>query len=99
MRLTQFKAMFLKRFLNSKREKKAIVTQIVLPLLLTLCGLLLARVTPSQEDDPARVLTLAPLATQLRQTNGYYADFRESVNATEKEKFRMVCESNGPFRK
>ena len=71
----QFKAMFVKRFLNSKREKKAVVTQIVLPLLLVLCGLLLSVSRNTQEDDPSLKLSLEMLKDKSDGLTAFYADF------------------------
>ena len=68
--------MFIKRFLNSKRDKKAIVTQLVLPLLMVLFGLLLMSSIPTRENDPPRVLKLSNLSVDEVHTRAFYADFR-----------------------
>ena len=73
-----FKAMFIKRFLNSKREKKALVTQVLLPIIMTIIGLALARVTPSQTEDPSRVIDLSKDLVAGTTGNGYFADFRST---------------------
>lgn len=70
--------MFIKRFLNSKREKKALISQILLPLIMTIIGLALARVTPSQTEDPSRVIDLSKDLVAATTGNGYFADFRSS---------------------
>ncbi|XP_067040088.1 phospholipid-transporting ATPase ABCA3-like [Acropora muricata] len=72
----QYKAMFIKRFLNSKRDKKAIVTQLILPLLMVLFGLLLISSIPTRENDPPRVLKLSNLSVDEVHTRAFYADFR-----------------------
>ena len=70
--------MFIKRFLNSKREKKAVITQIVLPLLLVLCGLLLSVTQDSQDDDPKLILSLSKLKGKSNQLTAFYADLSSS---------------------
>ena len=50
----------------------------MLPLLVTLVGLALARVSPTQTEDPPRVMDLAHLAAKGKTTNGFFADFRSS---------------------
>ncbi|XP_015769367.1 PREDICTED: ATP-binding cassette sub-family A member 3-like [Acropora digitifera] len=76
LRWQQYKAMFIKRFLNSKRDKKAIVTQLILPLLMVLFGLLLISSIPTRENDPPRVLKLSNLSVDEVHTRAFYADFR-----------------------
>ncbi|XP_057304734.1 phospholipid-transporting ATPase ABCA3-like [Hydractinia symbiolongicarpus] len=78
LKATQFKAMFIKRFLNSKREKKAVLTQIVLPLLLVICGLVLSKSSNSQEDDISRQMSLSMLKGKSDVLTGYYSDFSSS---------------------
>ena len=73
-----FKAMFIKRFLNSKREKKAVFTQIILPALVTLLGLALAQSLPSQREDPSRVLSVGNYITSGKTGVAYFADFRNT---------------------
>ena len=72
----QYKAMFLKRFLNSKRDKKAIITQLVLPLLMVFCGLLLITSIPTRTNDPPRVLKLSNLSIDDVFTKAFFADYR-----------------------
>ena len=81
--------MLIKRFLNSKREKKLVLTQIILPLLMVLFGLLL--ITSLQEpnaDEPQRVLTLSHLSIEDVPNTGFFADFRfNATSSSEKELF------------
>ena len=78
----QYKAMLVKRFLNSKREKKLLVTQIILPLLMVLLGLLLIKASQSETtDEPPRVLKLSSLSIEGVPNIGFYADFRLNVTA------------------
>lgn len=72
----QYKAMFLKRFLNSKRDKKAIITQLVLPVVMVLFGLLLITTIPTRDNDPPRVLKLSNLSVDGVHTKAFFADFR-----------------------
>ncbi len=76
-----YKAMFIKRFLNSLREKKAIVSQILLPLLVTICGLALGKVTPTQTENPALILDLAQQGTSKLSISSFVADFRQFPDA------------------
>ncbi|XP_065052485.1 phospholipid-transporting ATPase ABCA3-like isoform X1 [Rhopilema esculentum] len=80
--LSHFKAMFIKRFLNSKREKKAVVTQVLLPLIITLLGLLLAQNSPTQQENPARVMKLSSDLQAGARGNAYFADYRLSPDAS-----------------
>lgn len=77
---SHFKAMFLKRFLNSKRDKKAVITQFILPVLITLLGLVLAETSPTQKEDPLRVLSLAGDLKAGTTGVAYFADFRSNAD-------------------
>ena len=48
--------MFVKRFLNSKRYKRAIVTQLLMPGFWTLMAMIVAKTFPQPTDSPARTL-------------------------------------------
>lgn len=74
--------MFIKRFLNSKREKKALITQIVLPLLLVLVGLLLSMSGKSQDDDPKRLLNLNMLNVESESLSAFFADTSANENSS-----------------
>ncbi|XP_078687656.1 phospholipid-transporting ATPase ABCA3-like isoform X4 [Branchiostoma floridae x Branchiostoma belcheri] len=71
----QFKAMIVKRFLSAKRDKKALITQLILPLLFVFLGLLVSITFPTRSSDPARELNFAN-ASANEQTTGLYADLR-----------------------
>ena len=75
--------MFIKRFLNSLRQKVAIITQIILPLLLVLFGFLLAAVSDTKSDDPARTLTLAMLKDK-EDVFTFFADFQTNKSLSAK---------------
>jgi ATP-binding cassette subfamily A (ABC1) protein 3 len=59
LRLQMWFAMFKKRYLHSRRNKMAIVSQLLMPLIFTLFALIAAEVIPKPEDSPPRVLTTA----------------------------------------
>lgn len=82
--------MFVKRFLNSKRDKKAIVTQLVLPLLMVLFGLLLKTSIPTRENDPPRVLKLSNLSVDEVPTRAFYADFRGKSSDAKQQTLEVV---------
>ncbi|XP_047137876.1 phospholipid-transporting ATPase ABCA3 isoform X1 [Hydra vulgaris] len=74
--LIQFQAMFIKRLLHSIREKKAVFTQIILPLLLVLIGLLLVTSSKNtQTDDPLLKLDLSMLKDRSSSLVAYFADY------------------------
>ena len=73
----QYKAMLIKRFLNSKRDKKAVVTQLLLPLVMVLFGLIIINSNPPQESEPPRLLTLSNLSTGDTNVHAFYADFNQ----------------------
>ena len=82
--------MFVKRFLNSKRDKKAIVTQLVLPLLMVVFGLLLITTVPARENDPPRVLKLSNLSVDGVHTKAFFADFRNKSEDAKLQTFEVV---------
>lgn len=93
MKWQQYKAMLIKRFLSSKREKKLVLTQIILPLLMVLLGLLL--ITTLQEpntDEPPRVLTLSHLSIDNVPNTGFFADFRFNATSSAKKKLFDVSQ-------
>ena len=83
----QYKAMVVKRFLNSKREKKLVLTQFILPLLMVVLGLLLITDSESRirTNEPPRVLKLSNLSIEGVPNIGFYADFRTNVTASTKK--------------
>ena len=59
--------MLVKRFLNSKRDKSAIVTQLALPLIFTLIALVIAKTAPAPTNsDPRGLFNLAGLCQLFR---------------------------------
>ena len=81
--------MFLKRFLNSKRDKKAIITQLVLPLLMVLCGLLLITSIPTRTNDQPRVLKLSNLSIDDVFTKAFFADYRNVSSDVKQETLKV----------
>ena len=74
--LQQFYAIFLKRIYNSLRFYGAIVSQLVLPLIFVLFGLILIVTVPSgNEDDPKRSLGLDSSAISPENVSVFYAQF------------------------
>lgn len=53
-------AMFLKRFLHSKRHKAALLSQLLLPLVYTLFALISAKTFPQPSDSPPLTLSTDP---------------------------------------
>ncbi|XP_072051924.1 LOW QUALITY PROTEIN: phospholipid-transporting ATPase ABCA3-like [Amphiura filiformis] len=80
LKLYQFWAVFLKRFLCTLSDKKLLITQFVLPLLFVILGLVFLKArTSSDPDDPERVLTLANLsAVSENGLKAFHADLRTS---------------------
>ena len=89
LRLAQFRAMFAKRFINSLREKKAVFTQLVLPLVVILGGLALGKVTSLQSEKPALTLDLSMLSNPGGRTYAYVADYRNQ--STNWKNWTQVC--------
>ncbi|XP_065652510.1 phospholipid-transporting ATPase ABCA3 isoform X2 [Hydra vulgaris] len=54
----QWYAMFLKRFLQSKRYKAALISQLIMPGLFVMLALLIVKAMPKAEDAPPRLLDL-----------------------------------------
>lgn len=78
LKIHQFKAMFMKRFLHSKRNKSAVLTQLFLPLLMTILGLTIAKVVEPIKDEPSRKLSLAKLSVDNKDTKSLFANFYPS---------------------
>ncbi|CAH3155546.1 unnamed protein product, partial [Porites evermanni] len=81
----QYKAMLLKRFLNARREKKLVLTQLILPLLMVCVALLLIKTLQEpMQNEPPRILNLSNLSIKGVPNIGFYADFRPSVDPEKK---------------
>ena len=77
--------MLLKRFLNARREKKLVLTQLILPLLMVCLTLLLIKtLQESMQNEPPRILNLSNLSIKGVPNIGFYADFRPSVDPNKK---------------
>ena len=69
--------MLLKRFLNAKREKRLVLTQLILPLLMVCLALLLIKTLQEPvQNEPPRILNLSNLSIKGAPNTGFYADFR-----------------------
>ncbi|XP_033114079.1 ATP-binding cassette sub-family A member 3-like [Anneissia japonica] len=80
LKTQQFKAMFIKRFLNSKRDRKAVITQFLLPLLFVFCGLLIISVGDGTSNDPELELSLSMLTdAEDNDHKAYYANFVQNT--------------------
>lgn len=86
----QYKAMFMKRFLNSKRDKKAIITQLVLPVIMVVFGLLLITTIPTRENYPPRVLKLSNLSVDGVHTKAFFADYRNMSSSKKSATFEKT---------
>ena len=89
LKWNQYRAMFMKRFLNSKRDKKAIITQLVLPIIMVVFGLLLITTIPTRENDPPRVLKLSNLSVDGVHTKAFFADYRNMSSSKKTATFEV----------
>ena len=72
----QFCAIFLKGVYNSVRSYIALISQLVLPILFILIGLILAKTTPSViDDDPKRSIELRTSAVSTNNLTLFFAQF------------------------
>ena len=71
--------MFLKRVYNTIRFWQAIFSQLILPLLFVLFGLILAVTLPNvNENDPSRALTVQNSGLDSSSRLFFYAEFGEN---------------------
>ncbi|CAB4007510.1 ATP-binding cassette sub-family A member 3-like [Paramuricea clavata] len=82
LKIHQFKAMFMKRLLHSKRNKAALFTQFLLPLMMTLLGLAIAKSVKPISDEPSRMLGFKNLSVDNKLTNSMFASFSSKSNLT-----------------
>ena len=78
----QYKAMLNKRFLNSKRDKKAVLTQLLLPCVLVLIGLITVINLDSNRKEPPRLLKLSNLSIGGVNTKAFYSYFGNASAST-----------------
>ncbi|XP_022107295.1 ATP-binding cassette sub-family A member 3-like isoform X2 [Acanthaster planci] len=80
----QFAAIFVKRFLYSRRDKKSLVTQFLLPLLFVVFGLLIIKTSGNTVSDPPRVMTLENISRHdpFVDVKLFYADLRNLSRST-----------------
>ncbi|XP_071785236.1 phospholipid-transporting ATPase ABCA3-like isoform X1 [Asterias amurensis] len=82
LKMHQFVAIFIKRFLYSKRDKKSIVTQFILPIVFVIFGLLIIKTSDGLVSDPARILNLMNISRYDPSISPkvFYADLRNMTN-------------------
>ena len=74
--------MFLKRVYNTIRFWQAIFSQLILPLLFVLFGLILAVTLPNvNENDPSRSLTVQNSGLDSSERILFYAEFGENPSS------------------
>lgn len=76
LKLLQFKAIFVKRFLCALRDKKSVITQFFLPIIFVILGIVLLKTSSGQTDDKARLLNLKNISAfaPAASANVFYAD-------------------------
>ena len=74
LKVHQFKAMFMKRLLHSKRNKGALLTQFFLPLAFTIIALSIAITVKPISDEPSRLLSLRDLSVDNKNTKSMFAN-------------------------
>ncbi|XP_071958195.1 phospholipid-transporting ATPase ABCA3-like [Antedon mediterranea] len=89
LKVQQFKAMFLKRFLNSRRDKKAVLLQLFFPLMFILLGLIIILTTGGAGGDDAKLeLSLSKLnEAENVDHKVYYADFTTNAAVRDVQNF------------
>ncbi|KAL5263173.1 hypothetical protein ACHWQZ_G008548 [Mnemiopsis leidyi] len=75
--LQQLQAMLTKRFINSKRYKKGIITQLVLPIVFAILGLAVVKVAPSQGSELSRAISLRNYPGKGLDGTVFFADLTE----------------------
>ena len=88
--LSQFKAIFIKKFLNSLREKTAIITHILILVVLVVLGCLLLLSRNPQQDGPKLALQLSALKKKSKPLYGYHVDYRQNITQAERDIFVKV---------
>ncbi|XP_031559324.1 ATP-binding cassette sub-family A member 3-like isoform X2 [Actinia tenebrosa] len=88
----QYKAMLTKRFLNSKRDKKAVLTQLIFPCVLLVIGMLtVTNLDSSRGNDPPRLLKLSNLSVGGVNSKAFFGYFRD-VNASAKASYLSIAQ-------
>ena len=75
--LQQFYAVYVKRFLNSRRDFGIFISQMLLPIVCTIFALLVVTFVEFRGDDPPGILSLDSLGGQ---PTGYVADFAQKAD-------------------
>ncbi|XP_063678644.1 phospholipid-transporting ATPase ABCA3-like isoform X4 [Bolinopsis microptera] len=74
----QLEAMIRKRFINSMRYKKAIIAQLILPLLFAVLGLLVVYTAPSPDAEESRFITLTDYPGKGMRGMAFLADLTDT---------------------
>ena len=74
--------MFMKRFIHSKRNKGAILTQFFLPLAMTIIALSIAKSVKPISDEPSRLLGFKNLSVDNENTKSLFAKFSTESNVS-----------------
>ena len=72
------------------REKKALITQILIPVVLVVLGCLLSISTNPQREDPKLALQLSMLKEKSEALYGYHVDYRQNISQVERDIFVKV---------
>ena len=76
--MQQYKAMFIKRYINFKRFQVGLIWQILFPVVFVIMGLMLAAIiNTAYEDDPKRAMTL-PLSAPSNNMTLFFGRFIQS---------------------
>ena len=82
----QFRGMFVKRVLTTLRHPLAITLQLLLPVVLTICALLILKLIGTTYTDPDLLINMS----NLKASQAYVADFREGLAREERSYLNEV---------
>ena len=96
LKVFKFYAMFVKRLLNSKRKKTAVLTQLLIPLVLLFLGLIFVQTIPSLMESDDKPLPPRKLVLSMLKTKGLaIASHFSSSDATVKKSAMSYYQSLG----
>ena len=79
LNLQKLQAMFIKRMLNTWRNRIIFVTQILVPIIATILAVLVTKSIPKQTDPPARKLEI----TEYKDSQTYYSTLFNDISSDE----------------
>ena len=86
--IQQFYGLFVKRFLHSLRNWKAIITQLILPILFVIFGLVLVQTVPEvTSEDEQRQLSMRQSSLLDDNIITFFAEFGSGSDVVFKVKF------------